>query len=192
MKAITDIDIDVKDRNDLLQHLNFISATSIKKGEIVKHNVGIYLQKVPVDPVTKICSLDYLEAEARGYIKFDILNVNVYKNICSEEHLVSLISKEPNWDILTDPDKIKNLFHIGEYYNILSLTRPKSVEQLAMVLALIRPGKRYLLNKSWDDIERDVWKPAEDGEYVFKKSHAISYALVIVAQMNLMEEVSCD
>jgi DNA polymerase III alpha subunit len=66
--------------------------------------------------------------------------------------------------------------------------KPRSVEQLAMVLALIRPGKRHLIGKIWPAVESEIWKLSNDGEYVFKKSHAIGYALAIVVQMNLMIE----
>ena len=65
--------------------------------------------------------------------------------------------------------------------------KPTSVEQLAMVLALIRPGKRHLVGKSWTLIKRSIWDETDDG-YSFKKAHSVSYALAIVVQMNLMVE----
>jgi DNA polymerase III alpha subunit len=66
--------------------------------------------------------------------------------------------------------------------------KPQSIEQLAAVLAMIRPAKRYLIGKDWTEVMADVWvKPASD-EYFFKKAHAIAYAHVIVVQMNLICE----
>jgi len=62
------------------------------------------------------------------------------------------------------------------------------VEQLAAVLAVIRPAKRYLIGKDWSEIEAEVWQKPDGDEYYFKKAHAIAYAHVIVVQMNLICE----
>jgi DNA polymerase III alpha subunit len=66
--------------------------------------------------------------------------------------------------------------------------KPKSVEELAMILAMIRPGKRHLLGKTWTEISETVWTRPESGEYYFKKAHAIAYAVAITVQMNLICE----
>ena len=55
-----------------------------------------------------------------------------------------------------------------------------------MILAMIRPGKRYLVGKSWEEVEKDVWTKTDD--YFFKRSHAIGYATAICVQLNLMVE----
>ena len=68
----------------------------------------------------------------------------------------------------------------------MSTLKPKSIEQLAAVLAIIRPAKRYLMKQNWDDINANVWKRPTDGSYFFKKSHAVAYAQAIVVQMNLL------
>jgi len=59
-----------------------------------------------------------------------------------------------------------------------------------MILAMIRPGKRHLVGKSWKDIEKVVWSKTTDDTYFFKKSHAIAYALTIIVQLNLICESS--
>jgi DNA polymerase III alpha subunit len=66
--------------------------------------------------------------------------------------------------------------------------KPKSIEQLAAVLAIIRPAKKNLLGKSWDEVLEQVWQKPTTDEYYFKKSHAIAYATAIVVQMNLICE----
>ena len=66
--------------------------------------------------------------------------------------------------------------------------KPKSVEELAEVLAVIRPAKRHLLNESKEKISSEVWVKPDDGSYYFKKAHAIAYALSIVVQLNLFCE----
>jgi hypothetical protein len=65
---------------------------------------------------------------------------------------------------------------------------PTSIEQLAAVLAMIRPAKRYLIGKDWSDVMNEVWLRPEGDEYFFKKSHATAYAVAIVVQMNLICE----
>jgi hypothetical protein len=69
--------------------------------------------------------------------------------------------------------------------------KPQSVEQLAAVLAVIRPAKRYLIGKDWATVMNEVWVKPQGDEYFFKKAHAIAYAHVVVVQMNLIcEQVS--
>jgi hypothetical protein len=62
------------------------------------------------------------------------------------------------------------------------------VEQLAAVLAMIRPAKRYLIGKDWNTILNEVWTKPENGEYYFKKAHSFSYAVAVVVHMNLLCE----
>ena len=133
-------------------------------------------------------TLDYEEADDRGYFKLDFLNVSLYKDITSEEQLNRLLHKEPLWDLLTEPEFSNQLFHVGEHSSVLQKTRPKNIEQLAAVLAMIRPAKRNLIGKSWPDIMKDVWTKPSDGSYYFKKAHAVAYAHAVVVQMNLICE----
>ena len=184
--AKTDIDIDVKDRDVLLEKLKHIPASIIQNGEIKKHNTGVYFTDIPVHPFTNTANIDYKQAEDRGYFKLDILNVGVYENVKDEKHLQQLIDQEPDWSLLEHKEIVEQLFHIHNHYDIVSKLKPTSVEQLAAVLAIIRPAKRNLLNATWPEIESNVWIKPNDDSYYFKKSHAIGYALAICVQMNLM------
>ena len=184
--AKTDIDIDVKDRDVLLEKLKHIPASIIQNGEIKKHNTGVYFTDIPVHPFTNTANIDYKQAEDRGYFKLDILNVGVYENVKDEKHLQQLIDQEPDWSLLEHKEIVEQLFHIHNHYDIVSKLKPTSVEQLAAVLAIIRPAKRNLLNATWPEIELNVWTKPQDDTYYFKKSHAIGYALAICVQMNLM------
>ena len=94
--------------------------------------------------------------------------------------------QEPDWDMLKDPRTVENLFHLNGHFNIVSKLEPKTIEQLAAVLAIIRPAKRQLMYKDWVDIMKEVWIKPTDGSYFFKKSHAVAYAQAIVVQMNLI------
>ena len=181
-----DVDIDFFDRDGVLKLFKHTPATIIKEGKTEKHKTGVYFHAVPEHPVTKHSSLDYKNAEGRGYFKIDMLNVNIYKNVKSEQELVELMIQEPDWDMLKDPKVVENLFHLNGHFKIVSNLEPKNIQQLAAVLAIIRPAKRGLMYKNWVDIMKEVWVKPSDGSYFFKKSHAVAYAQAIVVQMNLM------
>jgi DNA polymerase III alpha subunit len=70
----------------------------------------------------------------------------------------------------------------------LKQLKPTSVEQLAATLAIIRPAKRHLADKDWQTIMKEVWIKPTNGEYYFKKAHAVSYAIACVVHMNLICE----
>ena len=90
--------------------------------------------------------------------------------------------------MLKDPKTVENLFHLNGHYNIVSKLDPRTIEQLAAVLAIIRPAKRQLMYKEWEEIVKEVWTKPTDGSYFFKKSHAVAYAQAIVVQMNLISK----
>jgi hypothetical protein len=182
---LPDIDIDVADRRKVLKHFDSCNASL---DGLKKHNTGVYFTDIPVNPITNTSSVNYKEAEDRGYFKLDILNVSLYKDIQSEDHLNKLLKQEPLWDLLTEPDFSNNLFHVGEHSSVLKQTQPKNIEQLAAVLAMIRPAKRHLIGKTWPVIMKEVWIKPSDGAYYFKKAHAIAYAHAVVIQMNLICE----
>ena len=181
-----DVDIDFFDRDGTLKLFKHTPASIIKDDKIEKHKTGVYFHAVPTHPIRGHSTLDYKKAEERGYFKIDCLNVNIYKNIKSEQELVELMIEEPDWDMLKDPKVVENLFHLNSHFNIVSKLEPKNIEQLAAVLAIIRPAKRQLMYKEWNDILKEVWVKPTDGSYFFKKSHAVAYAHAIVVQMNLI------
>jgi hypothetical protein len=181
-----DVDIDFFDRDGVLKLFKHTPASIIKNEKIEKHKTGVYFHAVPEHPVTGHATLDYKKAEKRGYFKIDCLNVNIYKNVKSEQELVELMIQEPDWNMLKNQTIVDQLFHLNTHFNIVSKLEPKTIEQLAAVLAIIRPAKRYLVNAGWDDILKEVWIKPSDGSYFFKKSHAVAYAQAIVVQMNLI------
>jgi len=183
-----DIDIDFSDREEILSKIPHVAAARIERGELKKHNTGIYLQKIPVNPITNIATIDYETAEKRGYFKLDFLNVSIYKDIKSEDHLNELMNKEPLWELLLRDEFVNLLFHLKGHGDVLRKTCPTSVEQLAAVLAMIRPAKRYLIGKDWTTVMNEIWVKPDKDEYYFKKAHAISYSLLIVVQINLICE----
>ena len=184
-----DIDIDFADRTKALELIKHVPA-SIKEqnGTFKKHNSGIYCTSIPYNPITKLSTIDYKTAEDRGYFKIDFLNVSVYDGVSDQKHLIQLMETEPLWDLLLEDDFVNSLFHVNGHGSVLRQMVPKSIEQLAAVLAMIRPAKRYLIGKEWSTVMTEVWTKPENDEYYFKKAHAVAYAHAIVVQMNLICE----
>lgn len=183
-----DIDIDFSDREKALSLFKHTPASRIDDGNLVKHNTGVYMHEVPVDPITGFCEVPYDQADHLDYFKIDFLNVGIYKGIKNEQHLIELMNQEPLWDLLEQEDFVNLLFHVNGHVKILKQTKPQNIEQLAAVLAMIRPAKRYLIGKSWTEILNEVWVKPTNGDYYFKKSHATAYAVAVVVQMNLICE----
>lgn len=187
-----DIDVDFLDRTAALRLFKHHVASRIEDGKFVKHASGIYIQNIPHDLRNNLSTIEYATAEQRGYFKIDFLNAHVYSGIRDNEHLAELMKKEPLWELLIEKEVVDVLFHISGHIDILKQMRPTSVVQLAAVLAMIRPAKRYLAGKDWSQVMAEVWIPPTDNTYYFKASHAISYAVAIVVQLNLLIEQLSD
>jgi DNA polymerase III alpha subunit len=186
-----DIDIDFLNRDDALKLFKHVTASRMENQKLTKHNTGVYFHSVPMDAISGMCSLPYDKAEEIGFFKIDFLNVGMYKGVKDEEHLLYLMNKEPLWDLLEQDEFVNLLFHVNGHGSILRQMKPTTVEQLAAILAMIRPAKRYLVGKDWSTVLKEVWQKPESDEYYFKKSHATAYAVAIVVQMNLIcEQIS--
>jgi hypothetical protein len=181
----TDVDIDFADREQVLKLIPSVPAMQYDGKTPRKHNTGVYFHNTPVNPYTGLATLDYKTAEDRGWFKIDLLNVGIYSKFTDNEQIERLLELEPVWELLEYDEVIKELFHIHNHSDIVRKLKPRSVEQLAAVLAVIRPGKRHLVNKNWDEIEKEVWVKTDDS-YSFKRSHAVGYAMAIVLQLNLL------
>jgi len=188
MKIDFDVDIDMANRDDFLKLVNVIPASIEKDGKFSKHNTGVYFQNISKFPLEGYSTIDHKQAEQEGWFKVDFLNNHVYKDIIDEQHLDKLVNTEPMWDLFEHEEIVNQLFHIGNHFDIVKQHPPKSIDQLAMILAMIRPGKRHLVGKAWKDIELDVWVKPNDNSYFFKKSHSYGYALAIIVQLNLLVE----
>lgn len=183
-----DIDIDFVDREKALALFEHITASRVDSGQLVKHNTGVYFHEVPVNAVTGLSAVPYNQGEERGYFKIDLLNVGIYQGVRDEEHLAQLLNQEPLWDLLQQDEFVNLLFHVNGHGSILREMKPTSIEQLAAVLAMIRPAKRHLIGKPWSEVLKEVWVKPQGDEYYFKKSHATAYACAVVVQMNLICE----
>lgn len=189
-KFDADIDIDFADRDDILKHITHVSARQERDEGVRKHNSGVYVTEVPYDPINDCASIDYEQAEQRGYIKIDFLNVNVYKLIRDQEHYEAMLNKEPPWHKLMEQEFVEKLIHVSNHHKLLYKMggAVNSIARMAMFLALIRPGKRHLADQSWSQIGKEIWTVPTDGSYYFKKAHAVSYAVLVALHMNLIYE----
>jgi hypothetical protein len=188
LKINFDVDIDFGNRADALQHLQHIGASMKRDESFARHASGVYFTDIPHD-VNNQATIDYKEAEDRGYFKVDFLNVSIYEKVKSEQHLITLMTTEPDWNKLLDKDFCSQLIHIGNWADtIKTLKEPiNSIPRLAMFLATIRPGKKHLLGQAWKEVAKTVWDRDVEG-YTFRKSHAIAYSHLVVVHINLLVE----
>lgn len=184
-----DIDIDTRsDFDPLVYFTNWVKASNVIGDKIVAHPVGVYPQFVPVNPLNGLCSIPY-NIEINNRFKIDFLHLNIYNFFTSREQIKELLQHEPNYDLLLSPKIVKQLFQLGESFDILQKIKPQSVDDLADTIAIIRPGKigllqKYISNKA--KYRHLVYKTNDSDEFGYKKSHAYAYALVIKLQLHLI------
>lgn len=187
-----DIDIDISPKVNIDNIFKLTHASIIEKNKLKKHLVGVYFQNIPKDPITNYAAIPYNQAEQLGYYKIDMLHVNLlekFQNIFeSKNEMKVLMNRTPNWKLLENKQIVEQLFHISNHFDVVYQIKPKSVLELADVLAIIRPGKKILIDKyirNKKEIRKELYTKREKSD--LRKSHAIPYALMIVIQLNLIE-----
>ena len=184
-----DIDLDLADRDQLLKLIHATPARQLHQGQVRRHNSGIYVTDIPYDPINDCAAIDYVSAENRGYFKIDLLNMSVYQLIKSPTHYEQMLQQQPPWECLwTDDDFARQVVHVGGSIPLLKTMRPDSIPRMAAFIAIIRPGKAHLQNKSWEEVFKTVWDGDDSKGFVFKKSHSISYAALVALHMNLLNQ----
>jgi hypothetical protein len=184
-----DIDLDFADREQAIKLVHCTPAMQVTDGKIRRHNSGVYVTDIPYDPVNQCAAIDYEQAEQRGYFKLDFLNMSVYQLIKSPEHYEEMLDLTPPWSRLwQDPEWVKQLVHVGNYPELLAAMKPDSIPRMAAFISIIRPGKAHLQRKPWDEVFTSVWDGDDSRGFVFKKSHSLSYAMLVTLHMNLLAE----
>lgn len=187
MIDLPDIDIDFKNRSDILK---FIEHTPARLETGRQHNTGVYFTDIP-SAGDGMSTFDHKQAEQLGYFKLDLLNVSVYDQVRDEVHLVELMTTEPRWNRLwEDREFCEQIVHIGNHYDLIKQMKPDSIPRMAMFLAVMRPGKAHLRNKPWAEIAKTVWQRPENDKYFFKKSHSVSYSHLVVVHINLLDSLN--
>jgi len=185
-----DIDIDLADRDQLLNLIAHVPARQEHNTQIKRHNSGVYVTDIPQDPIHNCAAIDYKTAEDRGYFKIDLLNMSVYQLVRDTEHYQAMLAKEPNWSRLwQDSVWAQQLVHIGNYTDLLQVMQPDSIPRMAAFISVIRPGKAHLQRRQWTEVFESVWDGDTSRGYTFKRSHAVSYAALVALHMNLLEDI---
>ena len=186
-----DIDIDFKtnfDPTDIFEQA--IPASMVKNNDLMKHPCGHYFQQVPIDGVTNLAAIPYEEAEVLGYFKIDFLHLSVLDHFKNKGQIRELLKYDPDWSLLQDEECVVKLFQISKHHSLLCEVKPQSIQELADCIALIRPGKRVLLERYLRDptkVRPMLYRSGDDDKSAFKRSHAIAYAMTIVLQLHLIE-----
>lgn len=152
-----------------------------------KHNCGIYFQNIPKDEMSNLAAIPYDVAAEYGYQKIDFLHLSILDSFHSKQQIRQLVNTEPDWGLLSDPSIVDQLFQIKNHFDVVSTIKPKSIQELADIIALIRPGKRILLKDYISNRERVrplLYRQKSEDKSSFKRSHAIAYAHVIVMQLH--------
>jgi hypothetical protein len=183
-----DVDIDFANRQQILDLIQHVPARQENSGEVRQHNSGVYVTHIPVDPIHNCSSIDYREAESRGYFKIDFLNQSVYELIQDQNHYNKMLTKQTDWKLLQDASFCKRVVHIGNYTDLVAEMQPDTIERMAAFIAIIRPGKAHLQRQPWSTVFTSVWDGDSSRGFVFKKSHSISYAKLVALHINLLCE----
>jgi DNA polymerase III alpha subunit len=185
-----DVDIDLPTSFKPENLFPWVRASLVKNEDLHPHPCGVYPQNITKDPITGLSAIPYKDAEELGYYKIDFLHLGVYDHFQSRAEIDELLKVEPDWGLLTLPSEQKKLFQLSNHGDILTAVKPKNIEELADVLALIRPGKKQYakLYRTQRDAVRRILYAADESGYSFKKSHAIAYAMVIVIQLHLISK----
>jgi hypothetical protein len=184
-----DIDLDLADREQLMNLIKCTPARQLHQGQVRRHNSGVYVTNIPYDPVNNCSAIDYEQAEQLGYFKIDLLNMSVYQLVKTPEHYETMLAQEPSWSQLwTDAEWAKQLVHVGNYTELLSSMRPDSIPRMAAFISIIRPGKAHLQNRPWAEVFESVWDGDDSKGFVFKHAHAIGYAALVALHMNLLNQ----
>lgn len=185
-----DIDVDTKTDFDPTKiFANVVKASTLRDKKLLPHPCGVYFQNVPIDPITKLSAIEYKQAEDLGCFKIDFLHVSIYDHFSSKEEIRELLEHEPDWDLLKHPSVVQQLFQISKHYDLIQEIMPRSILELADLMSLIRPQKRFMLRYYLENPTKtrpDLYYVDGDG-YAFKKAHAIAYAMVVVLQLHLIK-----
>jgi hypothetical protein len=186
-----DVDIDFADRQQIIDLIKCTPARQRTADGMLpkKHASGVYVTPIPYDPQTGCAAISFEAADDRGYFKLDLLNMSVYSLIRDQAHYDNLLAQQPQWQLMWEqPGLAEQLVHVGNYAQLLKEMQPDSIPRMAAFISIIRPGKAHLKNKPWDEVFASVWDGDSSDGFVFKKSHAVSYAKLVALHLNLLCE----
>lgn len=185
-----DIDIDLKTTFDPKKHFpEVVLASMVNNKELKKHPCGVYFQSIPTDPITKISAIPHKEAVNQGYMKIDFLHLDVMDYFESKQEIRALLKRPPKWGLMLKSEVVEKLFQLHNSGDIIRRIQPKSIQEIADCISIIRPGKTHLLDEYTHDKEttrKELYR-IEKGSYAYKQGHAVAYAMIVVLQLHLIE-----
>jgi DNA polymerase III alpha subunit len=184
-----DIDIDLKTSFNPKDIFSVTNASMVASGELKKHPCGVYFQSIPKDPVTGLSAIPYKDAERYGFMKIDFLHLKILDYFNDKNEIRKLIKKKPKWGLLMKSNVVSNIFQLSNNLDILRKIKPKSIQEIADCIAIIRPGKIHLLDSyliNPINTRQELYN-VKKGTYSYKKGHAISYSMIVVLQLHLIE-----
>ena len=185
-----DIDIDISPKTKISKIFpEWPRASLVKDEKLHPHPCGYYQQEMAKDDITGLAAIPHNFAEDIGYVKLDFLNLNFYQSFSSRQEIEELLKEDPDWGLLLLPSVQGKLFQLAKHGELLNEVRPRSIDEIADVMALIRPGKRILLGlykKDRINTRKMLYFKDETG-FAFKRAHSYAYAMVVVLQLHLVE-----
>lgn len=165
------------------------------KQEIQQHPSGIYLDPdIPIDPETGLCALSYKDAPEYDFFKIDLLNNNAYSIFTqagkNKKDLLDTYHQDVDWSKFTKDHYLSRLPHVSKHKELIRKVQPQSIHDLADILALIRPGKKHLIesycNGDREKVRAKLYLRPSDNSMYFKKSHSYAYAAMVICVFNEM------
>jgi DNA polymerase III alpha subunit len=116
--------------------------------------------------------------------------LHVYKHFKTRSEIEELLRKEPDWSLLLVPSNQEKLFQLKKHGDLLNDLKPRSVMEVADIMALIRPGKKQFIGlyKKEREAARRILYARDESGYSFRKSHGVAYSFIIVLQLHLIEQ----
>jgi hypothetical protein len=186
-KKHADIDIDVQSTFDPSNLFDIVHASRVQDGKLLKHPVGVYFQRIPVDPVTGYAAIPYDATNEYDYFKIDMLHLHILNLFDSKQQIRALLRQAPDWDMLQSEANVSKLFQLSKHFAVVNKMKPRSILDIADCIAIIRPGKRILLDKYvFDRAAARVLLYQKHSDSDYKRSHAVAYAHIVVLQMHLI------
>lgn len=181
-----DVDIDVCSSINREAYGTRAAIYNEETGRVLVHPSGVYIEPVPVDGMTGHAAFDYMRGDGVGLFKVDILTNTSYDAFVDKDDLLKNANIEPEWDLLKKRKVVEKLPHLSKHFDLVEKVAPTSIIELADCLALVRPGKTHLIDSYLENrtsTRRTLYQRPKEGIF-FKKSHAVSYAMMIVAILN--------
>jgi len=204
---LSDLDLDIPStQSDVIKGTLIRGSVKNDRGKRQPHPAGVYFYK-SVPSFEGIAIIDYKTMEKYDYQKIDILNNTFLDNMTAEElnSYIEIIENEDiDWESLW---QYEDAYQLSNYPGILREFQVSSIMDVAIVIAIIRPGtlpnyekmKKFIhtdtiLNKKSDKI-KDILKETygiaifdeqfkkmgiNDDKYRYKKPHSLGYAYVLL------------